>query len=87
MSTIEGSIDIELPVSTATSRRLQLEAIPDGTEVTSLGLDAHRACVIVQTAVERRSPKGAADNVVGIGGGRITEDIESFDDFSGPQAA
>lgn len=87
MSTIEGSIDIRVPVSTATSRWMQFEAFPDDAGVTFLELEADRTRVIVQMECEPHSLREAARNHVGIDDRRLTDNLESFKDFSERRAA
>jgi hypothetical protein len=87
VSTIEESIDIEVPVSTATSRWTQFEAFPADAEVTFVELNNHCTRVIVQIAFEPPSLGEHVDNVVGIGSRRIKDGLESFKDFSEHRAA
>ena len=87
MSTIEESIDIKVPVSTAASRWMQFEVFPTDAEVTFVELDEQRTRVIVQIAFEPPSLGEHVDNVVGIGSRRIKDGLESFKDLSEHRAA
>lgn len=87
MSTIEESIDLEVPVTIATRRWDQFGEFPSDAEVTFLELDDHHTRVIVQMAYEPRTLQEAADNAAGIHDRRITDDLESFKDFIERRAA
>ena len=87
MSTIEESIDVEVPVSTASEQWTEFELFPSDAEVTFLELDDQSTRVIVQMAYEPHSLERARGNVVGIGERRITDELESFKDFIEQRAA
>ena len=87
MSTIEESIDIKVPVSTATSRWTQFAVFPNDAEVTFLELDEQRTRVIVQMAFDPHGLSEPVDHLVGIDGRRIKDDLELFRDFSEHRAA
>ena len=87
MSTIEESIDVKVPVSTASEQWTQFESFPEATEVTFLELDDQSTRVIVQMAYEPHSLNEPAANVVGIGDRRIGDELESFKDFIEQRAA
>ena len=87
MSTIEESIDIKVPISTAASRWTQFEVFPTDAEVTFVELEEDSTRVIVQIAFEPPSLDEHAGNAVGIGSRRIKDGLESFKDFSEHRAA
>jgi hypothetical protein len=86
MSTIEESIDIEAPVSTASAQWAEFGSFHDVEEVTFLVLDENRTRVIVQMAYEPHGLNEPAGNI-GIGDRRITDELESFKDFIERRAA
>jgi len=81
VSTIEESIDVEVPVATASEQWTEFKSFPDDTEVTFVELDEQSTRVIVQMAYEPHGLNEPAVNVVGIGDRRITDELESFKDF------
>ena len=87
MSTIEESIDVKVPVSTASEQWTEFESFPNDAEVTFLELDDQSTRVIVQTAYEPHGLNEPAVNVVGIGDRRITDELESFKEFIEQRAA
>ena len=87
MSTIEESIDVKVPVSTASEQWTEFESFPNDAEVTFLELDDQSTRVIVQMAYEPHGLNEPAGNVVGIGDRRITDELESFKDFIEQRAA
>ena len=87
MSTIEESIDVKVPVSTASELWTEFESFPDDAEVTFLELDDQSTRVIVQTPYEPHGLNEPVGNVVGIGGRGITDELESFKDFIEQRAA
>ena len=86
MSTIEESIDVSVPVSTASAQWQEFESSSDA-EVTFLELDERSTRVIVQMAYEPQNLNEPVGNVVGIGTRRITDELESFKDFIEQRAA
>ena len=87
MSTIEESIDVSVPVATASEQWPAFESFPSDAEVTFLELDRQSTRVIVQMAYEPHSLSEPVGNVVGIGPRRITDELESFKDFIERRAA
>jgi len=87
MSTIEESIDVGVPVSTALKQWSEFESFPDDTEVTFLELDDQSTRVIVQMAFEPHGLNEPVASVVGIGDRRISDELESFKDFIEQRAA
>ena len=87
MSTIEESIDVKVPVSTASEQWTEFESFPDDAEVTFLELDDQSTRVIVQMAYEPHGLNEPVGNVVGIGDRGITDELESFKDFIEQRAA
>jgi uncharacterized membrane protein len=87
VSTIEESIDVKVPVSTAAKLWTEFESFPNDAEVTFLELDDQSTRVIVQTAYEPHGLNEPAVNVVGIGDRRITDELESFKEFIEHRAA
>jgi len=81
LSTIEESIDVRVPVSTASELWTEFESFPNGAEVTFLEVDDRSTRVIVQTAYEPHGLNEPVGNVVGVGDRRITDELESFKDF------
>ena len=81
MSTIEQSIDVSVPVSTASAQLAEFESFQDGAEVTFVELDEHRTRVIVQMAFEPHGLSEPAVVVPGADDRRITDELESFKDF------
>ena len=87
MSTIEESIDVGVPVSTASEHWTAFESFPSDAEVTFLELDDQRTRVIVQLAYEPHGLNEPVGNVVGIGERSITDELESFKHFIEQRAA
>jgi len=87
VSTIEESIDVKVPVSTASAQWTEFESFPNDAEVTFLELDEQSTRVIVQMAYEPHGLNEPVGNVVGIGDRRITDELESFKDFIEQRAA
>jgi len=87
MSTIEESIDVRVPISTASEQWPAFESFPSDAEVTFLELDDQHTRVIVQMAYEPHGLNEPVGNVVGIGERRITDELESFKDFIEQRAA
>ena len=87
MSTIEESIDVRVPVSTASAQLAEFESFQDGAEVTFVELDEHRTRVIVQMAFEPHGLSEPAAVVPGADDRRITDELESFKDFIEQRAA
>ena len=87
MSTIEESIDVEVPVSTASQQWTEFVLFPLDADVTFLELDEQSTRVIVQMAYEPRSLNEPVGNVVAIGERRITDELESFKRFIEQRAA
>jgi len=52
VSTIEESIDVSVPVSTASAQWTEFDLFPNYTEVTFLEIDPQRTRVIVQMAYD-----------------------------------
>jgi hypothetical protein len=86
VSTIEESIDVKVPVSTASEQWTEFESFPDDAEVTFLELDDQSTRVIVQMAYEPHALNDPAGNV-GVGDRSITDELESFKDFIEQRAA
>ena len=87
MSTIEESIDVSVPLSTASAQLADFESFQDGAEVTFVELDDHRTRVIVQMAFEPHGLNEPAAVVHGADDRRITDELESFKDFIEQRAA
>ena len=87
MSTIEESIDVKVPVSTASEQWTEFELFPSDAEVTFLEPDEQSTRVIVQIAYEPHALNEPVGNVVGIGDRRITDELESFKVFIEQRAA
>jgi len=87
MSTIEESIDVEVPVSTASEQWTVFEWFPSDAEVTFLEFGDQRTRVIVQMAYEPRSLNEPVGDVVVFGETRITDELESFKHFIEQRAA
>ena len=86
MSTIEESIDVSVPVSTASAQWQEFESSSDA-EVTFLELDEQSTRVIVQIAFQPHSLNELTADVVGTGDRSIGEELESFKDFIEQRAA
>ena len=77
-TTIEESIDVKVPVSTASEQWTEFELFPSEAEVTFLELDEQSTRVIVQMAYEPQTLNEPFGNFVGIAERRITDELESF---------
>jgi len=87
MSTIEESIDVKVPVSTASEHWTEFESFPHDAEVTFLELDEQSTRVIVQIAFQPHSLNELTADVVGTGDRSLGEELESFKDFIEQRAA
>jgi uncharacterized membrane protein len=80
--TIEESIDIQVPVSTANAEWEAFESSQDrAADATFLELDENRTRVIVQISYEPQSMHEPLVTVVGIADRRISDELESFKEF------
>ena len=88
MSTIEESIDVSVPVSTAYAQLAEFDSFQDGAEVRFVELDGNRTRVIVQMAYEPHDLNESGDIIAaGVDDRRITKELESFRDFIEQRAA
>ena len=87
MSTIEESIDVKVPVSTASEQWTEFELFPSDAEVTFLEPDEQSIRVIVQNGVRASHLERARRERLGIGERRITNELESFKVFIEQRAA
>ena len=84
MSTIEESIDVEVPVSAASKQWTEFESFPNDAEVTFLELDEQSTRVIVQMPYEPHRLDEALDREIA---SSITDELESFKHFIEQRAA
>jgi len=84
MSTIEESIDVEVPVSAASEQWTEFASFPNDAEVTFLELDEQSTRVIVQMPYEPHRLDEALDREIA---SSITDELESFKHFIEQRAA
>jgi len=84
MSTIEESIDVEVPVSAASEQWTEFESFPNDAEVTFLELDEQSTRVIVQMPYEPHRLNEPLDREIE---SSITDELESFKHFIEQRAA